>query len=344
MESKNPKVVPNITAFIDLLGFNSYLELGKNDLRTEAGKLALKRLDILKDAVSLINQEKKDYPERYPPNFFIRIITDSIIVSADIDEAFLPSVGRQYDGGYDIEDIRRLTKEMTNSDGKMMLNDAIAMHNGFLLGAIARIHLYINTKDKDSHGCRTTINLGLRFKSEDEDDDFLARNFAFSLSWKTNELGSKHKLAGPNIYLERSAALTICPETTSQKILRISKFELESLQNRDPYEKYVPISVSSASYNKVIENKEFEVNLYHLKLNFRKVNPIPLTSLQFIPNLNLNKIEDSYKEMFENYFKFLETPDKEILDAPLHKRGIRDNIPLNLVFHLEKNDDYLFER
>jgi hypothetical protein len=51
----NPQVKYCVTAVIDLLGFSSHLETGGNDLRTNIGQEAIKRLQILEDALRLMN-------------------------------------------------------------------------------------------------------------------------------------------------------------------------------------------------------------------------------------------------------------------------------------------------
>lgn len=49
----------SITAHIDLLGFSSHLIASSNDLRTKIGNVALKRLEILEEALQILRDEQK---------------------------------------------------------------------------------------------------------------------------------------------------------------------------------------------------------------------------------------------------------------------------------------------
>jgi hypothetical protein len=186
-------IVPNVTGFVDLLGFNSYLDLGENDLRTDVGKIVVKRLNILKDAVSKIESEKVSHPEVYPSKLLIKRITDSIIISSDIDKSFLPAVGRKYEGGFSYDTLKRFTKEIDDCGYQGITYGERAVRDiGFIIGCIARVHEYINSCEHKLHfpGCRTTIALGLRQVSNDnKEEDLISANFAFSLAWKLNEKG-----------------------------------------------------------------------------------------------------------------------------------------------------------
>jgi len=48
-----PDVKYNVTAFMDLLGFSSHLELS-GDLRTNIGQKAIERLQVLEDCIDKV--------------------------------------------------------------------------------------------------------------------------------------------------------------------------------------------------------------------------------------------------------------------------------------------------
>lgn len=340
------KVVPNITGVVDLLGFSSHLNLGANDVRTKSGGLAVTRLNFLKDAVSTINKERSKHPEIYPnkDNFFIKRITDSIIVSADIDEVFLPRVGEKFRGVYGMDNLRKLYKKSDNNGQEEISAEKLVKEAGFIIGSIARIHSYINKKEHEEFfpGCRTTITLGLRLPSNDERDvdDMLSANFAFSSSWKANEEGKKSGIKESNLYLENSAASVLRPGTICHDILRSSKFEVNRPTD-DPYREQGSYPTSYILMNKIIENKQFDVYLDQLKLTFRKVNPAILSLLQLIPSLDPKKInDDDVREFFNSYSDLCKLSDDEIVKI----NDFNGRIPFWGAFNLDDNYGMFFSK
>lgn len=348
---KDLKITPNITGVIDLLGFESYLDMGQHDLRTSAGGLAIERLKILKDAISKMNQEKSKHPELYPPNFFIKQITDSIIISADIDDVFLPAVGRRFEGGFGYKDLIKLYgNEPDKNEQTINYANKVTKESGFIIGAIARVHQFVNNKEFEMFfpGCRTTITSGVRvpFENEEGTEDMLSKNFAFASAWKSNDKGSENNnMKGPNLFLENSAAFTLLEGTLCQKILRLSKFE-EEQQGPDPYRItwQGPIGIFMRYSNKINENEPFKIVIGRLNLTFRKVNPIPLSMLQFIPNLSIWGIEED--KTIKKHLAALESSDEEILNL----KGVKSQLekfdgilPLRFIFGLDDDIDELIK-
>jgi hypothetical protein len=301
---RTPSHTSNITAVFDLLGFNSYINLGKNDLRTPSGRLAVDRLNILKETVKLVNKDSKENPEYYPQGFFIRQITDSLIISADIDKIFLPSIGSK------IGDIGETYSRWKRNIIKNRVKEKSLKDIGCLLGAIAKVHFYINLQEELLFfpGCRTTVSSGIRLKSSNKHDDMLSTNFAFSSAWIVNEGGKEIGIEGANLYIENSIASIFPPGSITQKLFRLSKFENLGCWP-DPYQKYNQEDINKKTVKwEVVENKPFKVTIDDLTLRFRKANPWVLTKLQTCLN---NPNDESYKKCLE----LLKLTDEEILKS-----------------------------
>src|SRR3990167_9642299 len=82
-----------VTAYIDLLGFASHLEIA-SDLRTNIGQAALDRLQTLEDAIALMEKERKICPLAYPENYYFIRINDAVIFTLDLPQILKPSVGQ----------------------------------------------------------------------------------------------------------------------------------------------------------------------------------------------------------------------------------------------------------
>ena len=95
--SANPDLVPVrycVTAVIDLLGFASHLEVGGADVRTTIGQEAITRLQILEQAIRLMEEERQKRAQEYPVQpLFYRRINDCILLVADLPNYLLPHTG-----------------------------------------------------------------------------------------------------------------------------------------------------------------------------------------------------------------------------------------------------------
>jgi hypothetical protein len=347
LTNEKANFVPNITGFIDLLGFDSNLNLGEQDLRTAAGKLAFSRLKNLKNAISKLNNEKKNFPDFYPTkNFSIRQINDAIVISGDLDRTFLPRIGKRFEGypRFNYEDFKKLHRISPNGKPEIAYPPAIKKDPGLIVGAIARVHKFINDKENTQFlpGCRTIITSGIRSPSHD-DGDMLSTNLAFSLAWKANEKGSDTDLSGPNIYVEKSVASILASvDEISKNILRMSKFEVTSILP-DPYVGTKPHSETiQVRTNKIIENNPIEVKIgvERSPLIFRKSNPTPLSALQILSKLDISKLKRKERAFFSAYLKELKCCDEDVLNYNVFLRGpFKFKLPLWLDFGLD--DDYL---
>jgi len=83
----DPQVKYCVTAVLDLLGFSSHLEVGRNDLRTKIGTEAIRRLQILEESLQLLQKDRAGYENGYPADFYATRINDSIILTLDLSDS-----------------------------------------------------------------------------------------------------------------------------------------------------------------------------------------------------------------------------------------------------------------
>lgn len=210
----DPQVKYCVTAVIDLLGFSSHLEIGGNDLRTNIGQEAIKRLQILEDALRLMNDEKSLCKDEYPKEFYATRINDALILTLDLPSFLTPSIGESIKRGisaneidqfFDLDSlgseeefeqvyIARLSQEVT---------DLIRF-----VGLIARLHHYVNRKENSAFfpGAKTVVATGYRrtFLVNGK-EDFLAANFSFS-----NAYLAEKQLHGAKLFLDNNIAELSC--------------------------------------------------------------------------------------------------------------------------------------
>src|ERR1700733_13533207 len=104
-----------VTAYIDLLGFETHLEIGA-DLRTTIGKKAIDRLRNLENAITIVEDELGRYPEFYPMNWDIRRINDALILTMDLPSTLRPEVGQIAPYGHNRESNDELQKRLKDLD------------------------------------------------------------------------------------------------------------------------------------------------------------------------------------------------------------------------------------
>ena len=275
---KEDKFVYSISAFIDLLGFSSHLNLANNDLRTEVGKLAFTRLRIIEKAINIFEKEKEQFPNLYPKDFRWMRINDALIFGMDVKDVIQSSIGKnkleihganplQYDSNEYIEMYKKVGKE--------------AQSVSKFLGLISRVHSYINQQEYDINmpGCRTIIAGGLRYKYKDTKNrnDFYSINFSFTNAYLVSERGSKDGFEGNNIFVEDSVAEICNFDKYVSKVLSYAKF-LPEEPNTNPYE-------SKRHFKpKYKVTPAIPVSLFRKKYIFRKLNPTPLNNLQLLDN------------------------------------------------------------
>jgi hypothetical protein len=205
-----------VTAVIDLLGFSSHLEIGGNDLRTNIGQEAVKRLQILEDALRLMNDETSVCQDEYPKEFYHTRINDALILTLDLPNFFTPSVCEEIKRGispneieqfFDIDSIG-IGEEFEQVYEARRLQEIADLVR--FVGLIARVHHYVNRKENSAFfsGAKTVVATGYRRTFlVNGTEDFLAANFAFS-----NAYLAEKELHGPSqvIFRRLHCGVVIC--------------------------------------------------------------------------------------------------------------------------------------
>jgi hypothetical protein len=285
----NDDAVFTITAHIDLLGFSSHMQMASNDLRTEIGKEAVKRLGILEEAIKLFEIEKDESIGFYPEGLRWFRFNDSIILNIDIVEYIMPPIGKSHvNSSYSFKELNGLFKYAPEAKGYMELIDftkgAEALRVGKFIGLTARIHNYINSKEDEMSmpGCRTIIASGLRYRTYDrkEQEDYYSANFSLANAHIANEKGSGSGFVGNNIYMDDSVAHICNHDDYVKKLIGYTKFVFDETKN-DPYS---GVTMSSMIFDtwKFTVSSPFTVKLFGTDYSFRMLNPLVLSNFQNI--------------------------------------------------------------
>ena len=112
----------SVSAILDLLGFSSHLEISSYDLRTNIGQQAVTRLECLDKAIALLTSEKDTYPDYYPDSFCIQRLNDSVLLTMDLDDIFIPSVGNTCFSGLAPNDISKYFTQEQMKDEETFLS------------------------------------------------------------------------------------------------------------------------------------------------------------------------------------------------------------------------------
>lgn len=319
MNSNNQDVIYCVTAFIDLLGFSSHLEIG-NDLRTQIGQEAVKRLGTLEKAVDLIKQEAKKVKKLFPENLNFQRINDAIILTIDLPEFLTPSIGESVRRGMTGNEINKYFKEEdleTEEKFKSAYINLINESTGALLrfiGLVSRIHSYINRKENENYypGAKTVIATGFRksFITSENKEDFFSANFSFSNAYVAEGI-----LKGAKFYIDNYILQMLANNSYSKNIMRYAVY-VNDQYNYDPLEDYEDVLYIP---NPKREGESIEVQIFRKKYLFREMNSFPLAYLQLLPDLlpyleGTKKIRNK-KHLFMRVFNDIkESKSKEELE------------------------------
>ena len=304
-----------VTAFIDLLGFGSHLEIGSNDLRTNIGKEAINRLQNLVDAIDLMKNEKNECKSEYPANFYYKRLNDALILTIDLPEFLKPTIGRsikkgmsgdEFDKYFDIDDYEN-EEEFYEDYDKKITEDTKDLTK--FIGLIARLHNYINTKEDEDYfpGVKTVIATGYRkpFFPDDEEDHFSA-NFSFS-----NAYLAESDLHGSNFFMDTNISQLLYANEFARNILRGAIFKSKE-SDFDPLEEYEDVLYLPTKLEKT---KKKEIELFRKRFYFKEYNSTVLGYLQIIDRLEdyLNgKKQPVGKKIYNSIFKAIKNgPDLE---------------------------------
>ncbi|MBD0725933.1 hypothetical protein B6A10_12150 [Flavobacterium sp. L1I52] len=307
MEDKNN--IYSISAFINLLGFSSHLEISSYDVRTKIGKEAIERLKILEEALDLTETAQSKNPQFFPKSFRISRFNDALILGMDIESEFLPAIGKP-DQGQTFGPLNRLlTKKSKSSEEIENHFSNLSFELCQFIGIVSRIHNYINDKESQIHmpGCRSVISSGMRYKfirNKDKKEDYFSANFSFSNAYKVNEMGSKYGFEGNKCYLENNVAKIAGGNSYCKRAIGLLKFiydkDIDDVFNgkaEKPFSNYAKYTISNLN----------EVILFRKKYYFREIDTIPGGNLQLFPEIiNLIENESYLNDSFsEGFFRIL---------------------------------------
>lgn len=283
---KNEQTKYCVTAVLDLLGFTSHLEVGRNDLRTKIGKEAINRLGTLEESLQLLEKDRDAHENEYPEHFHSTRINDAIILTLDLPDFHKPEVGDPIKKGVSMDDLEkhfdlsalknvgefdRAYVERLETDTRSLLQ---------FIGLVARLHLFINGRENAEFfpGAKTIISSGYRrpFKTDDP-QDFLSANFSFS-----NAVEADKALHGPRMFLDSNVAQLICANRFARNLVQFACY-VPHTESFDPFREYEDIFFHPGED---VKKDPVELALFRVPFSFREVNPIPLQYLQVIPRLS----------------------------------------------------------
>lgn len=290
MKNRKKKAVLGVTAFIDLLGFSSHLELASFDLRTEVGRSAYSRLQIIESAIELFESEKKDFENLYPKTLRYQRFNDALILGIDINDIIVPRIGdTNVSDGYGYEQLKKLAKGGSTKDIATAYDKyygAESMKVGLFIGLVARIHDYINDKEQEINmpGCRSVVSTGLRFRFYDRNgkEDFNSANFSFTNAYIVNEAGSSKGFSGNELYLDDNAA-KICGFSDYTKRLISFTNIVPLYPNNDPYSGVTDSFIIGQT--RYIKTKPTPIKLFGKEYIFRPINSRTASNFQLLPLL-----------------------------------------------------------
>jgi len=282
-------VVYCVVAVIDLQGFSAHLEVGANDIRTSVGHAAITRLDGLEEARKLMASERAGSPLGYPESLHIGRINDALILHLDLPKLLRPHTGETARTGYTIAELKEYYNmgSYLNDDGADRFSaDELATleHSTYdlvrFVGLLARLHLQVNEQEDRSHfpGANTVCATGYRrrFRADGDSKDRLDANFAFA-----NAHIAAKSLHGSALYLDDNIARLLCINRFSRNVYRFACFV-----HRDaPFDPTTDPTEGFYRTGAIELSKPEEVTLFKLPFYFRRLDPLPLTYLQILPEL-----------------------------------------------------------
>jgi hypothetical protein len=295
-----------VTAYIDLLGFSSHLEISSNDLRTQIGQEAIKRLNLLESALLIIEKEKDKGLDFFPESLYVRRINDALILTIDLPDFLKPSIGESFKNGITKDDLDNYfnVEELPTWESALValsakVDESIESLLKFV-GLVSRIHNFINKNESKSFfpGAKTIISTGFRkkFINRDGTEDNLAANFSFS-----NAYIAEQQLHGAKIYIDCYILQLLSNNRYSRNIVKSSVFINDFIPS-DPFvdrENYLELDAESK------ESCVITVTLFRKKYLFREINSKRTAYLQIIPKFSEYMISNPLHVNTQNIYKLI---------------------------------------
>lgn len=296
-----------VCAMIDLLGFSSHLEISAYDFRTNIGKQAGSRLENLEEAIELLSAEKTKCPSYYPNNLQVHRLNDAILISMDLDDVLVPSVGKTRFNGLSPDKINEIFTEEQLKDEKTFLSSYVERISNAVMplekfvGVVARMHLFLNELEEHGNfpGAKTVISSGFRrpfISKSTKQEDFLSANFALANAYIAEE-----KLSGPFLYVDNYIIQMISHNPYARNLLKFAHFHFKEMAfdcfaNCEdvfhiPAEAFIPPPT--------------EIKLFRKEYHFRSLNPSPLSYMQTISMITPFLKESEIANLSNIYYKHI---------------------------------------
>lgn len=281
-----------VAAILDLRGFSSYFEAASADLRTSIGATVIERLQLLEDAVSLVEKEKLMFPHLYPPMAITRI-NDSIILSLDLPDELMPQVGKTIKNGWSWEELGDLLELPSEEKFAEQFNARMAQSVSNLIlfvGLTARLAKYVNREEESRGmpGCKCVMATGVRYPfATTKGDDHFSANFAFA-----NAYLAEGKLKGTSFYLDSNVIRLLLLSNNAKNLVRRAWCSFI----REPLDPMAETDEPLRVLRKKDTPKPITMELFRKEYDFYGVDPHPLAYLQIVNQVmqmapaNLNSI------------------------------------------------------
>ncbi len=275
-----------VCAIIDLQGFSSHLEMSGYDLRTAIGKHAIERLNQLQDAMERVSAEKTRRTEFYPNSLYIQRINDAIVVTMDLDDILMPSIGQTGFHGLSANDVDDFFSAEEMEDKvrfttalETRLKTAVVPLEQFL-GVVSRIHLFIQDREARGYfpGAKTIVSSGFRkpFVTSDDSEDFLSANFAFANATLADKV-----LRGPHLFVDNNILEILSRDRFAQHLMQFSQFDWR-ISSFDPL---TSEGEEQTRPPKPELHAPHTVELLRRRYVFRQLSASPLSYLQHLKNI-----------------------------------------------------------
>lgn len=274
-----------VAAFLDLRGFSNYFEAASADLRTSIGATVIERLQLLEDAVALITKEKQLLPHLYP-SLKVTRLNDSIVLSLDLPDQLMPSVGGTIKNGWSAKELNEkhgdLLELPSEEEFTERFNERLAQSVADLIlfvGLTARITKFVNRQEESRGmpGCKCVVATGIRypFVTANGDDHFSA-NFAFA-----NAYLAEDKLRGSSLYVDSNVIRLLLLSNNAKNLVRRAWHSIV----RQPLDPMAETDEPLRVLHKMEAPKPITVELFRKEYDFYQLDPHPLAYLQIVNHL-----------------------------------------------------------
>ncbi|MCP4459211.1 MAG: hypothetical protein GY816_14500 [Cytophagales bacterium] len=306
-----------VTAYIDLAGFGNHLELG-NDLRTNIGQEALKRLRTLESAIEKFELERKRHRKHYPKTLHYQRINDSIVLTMDLPDYLVPDIGQIVKKGLAVKELKEffsekeLESEESFTRAYEMKNIESILELSQFIGLVSRLHFYVNKTESQQYfpGAKTIVAAGFRksFVTRQQKEDFFSANFSFA-----NAYTAEHSLKGQHLYIDNNILWLLGRNTFANNLIK----KAVTVYGSNIYDPFSNPAPSERKNKKTDIPDPIVVELFRKSYIFRSVNSQTSALFHLFPAfLNyLNgskKLKGNKKNVFRGILENFNNDDDKI--------------------------------